>query len=91
MAILSFRVSDGGCPKPVEYDENMTVESFMKDFLTKNTNYVNYSEKFYTFKTNGKVLNSKKFKNKLLKDVIVNDGIVYFFRKQDTHYSKKNK
>lgn len=87
MAIISFRVSDGGSIKYVQYDGNMNVESFMKDFLTKNTNYVNVSEKFYTFKVNGKVLNSPKFKTKTLKEVIVEDGIVYFFRKQDTHYS----
>lgn len=89
MSILNFRVSDGGSIKYVEYDENITVENFMKDFLTKYTNYVNDNEKFYTFKTNGKVLNSPKFKKKLLKEVIVNEGIVYFFRKQNTHYSKE--
>lgn len=91
MAIINFRVSDGGSINYVSYDENITVENFMTDYLKNHTNYVNTSEKFYTFKSNGKVLNMQKFRVKLLKDVIVADGIVNIFRKQDTHYSKENK
>ena len=89
MAIINFRVSDGGNIKYVSYDENMTVENFMRDFLSKNANYVNTDAKFFTFKSCGKVLNLPKFKVKPLKEVIVNDGIVNVSRKQDTHYSKE--
>lgn len=91
MVNISFRVSDEGNIHYVSYDENMVVESFMIDYLKKHANYVSVDPKYFTFKTLGKVLNLPRFKKKLLKDVIVADGIVNVFRKQDTHYSKTNK
>ena len=40
MEYIDFIVEDEGNPISVRYDENMTVENFMKDFLKKHTNYV---------------------------------------------------
>lgn len=87
MSNISFIVEDEGVPNYVTYKNNITVEEFMKDYLTKHTNYVTLDTKVYTFKSNSKVLNSSKFLKKLLKDIIRANGRVILSRKQDTHYS----
>jgi hypothetical protein len=87
MSNISFIVEDEGVPNYVTYKNNITVEEFMKDYLSKHTNYVTLDTKVYTFKSNSKVLNSSKFLKKLLKDIIRANGRVILSRKQDTHYS----
>ena len=87
MSDLTFIVEDEGVPNYVTYKNNITVEEFMKDYLSKHTNYVTLDTKVYTFKSNSKVLNSSKFLKKLLKDIIRANGRVILSRKQDTHYS----
>ena len=89
--VINFRVYDGGKIENMSYDENMIVEDFIKDFLGKYTNYVTLDKKIYLFKINGKILNSKKFLRKPLKEITRDDGIIHFIRKQDTHYSNKIK
>jgi len=84
---ITFIVEDEGVPNYVTYKNNITVEEFMKDYLSKHTNYVTLDTKVYTFKSNSKVLNSSKFLKKLLKDIIRANGRVILSRKQDTHYS----
>ena len=87
MSDLTFIVEDEGVPNYVTYKNNITIEEFMKDYLSKHTNYVTIDTKVYTFKSNSKVLNSSKFLKKLLKDIIRANGRVILSRKQDTHYS----
>lgn len=87
MSNISFIVEDEGVANYVTYKNNITVEEFMKDYLTKHTNYVTLDTKVYTFKSNSKVLNSSKFLKKSLKDIIRANGRVILSRKQDTHYS----
>lgn len=87
MSNISFIVEDEGVPNYVTYQNNIIVEEFMKDYLSKHTNYVTLDTKVYTFKSNSKVLNSSKFLKKLLKDIIRANGRVILSRKQDTHYS----
>ena len=87
MSDLTFIVEDEGVPNYVTYKNNITIEEFMKDYLSKHTNYVTLDTKVYTFKSNSKVLNSSKFLKKLLKDIIRANGRVILSRKQDTHYS----
>lgn len=84
---ITFIVEDEGVPNYVTYKNNITIEEFMKDYLSKHTNYVTLDTKVYTFKSNSKVLNSSKFLKKLLKDIIRANGRVILSRKQDTHYS----
>ena len=86
MPNINFRVSDGGNIKYVSYDENMLIEDFMKDYISKYCNYISLDLNYYTFKFCGKVLNLPKFKKKKLKEIIRSDGIVNFFKKQDTNY-----
>ena len=87
--VLNFRVNDEGNERYVSYDENMTVENFIKDYLKKYSNYVTLDTKIYTFKSQSKILNSKKFLSKTLSSVISDGGQIHLVRKQDTHYSKE--
>jgi hypothetical protein len=89
MGYIDFIVEDEGNPVSVRYDEYMTVENFMKDFLKKHTNYVTLDSKIYTFKTNGKVLNMDRFLRKKLQDIVKNGSRIIFSRKKDTTYSKE--
>ena len=84
---INFKIDDGGIIIEVSYDENMTVENFIKDFLSKYTNYVTLDTKIYTFRHQGKILNLSKFLKIPLKEVIAEKGTVKFFIKEDTHYS----
>lgn len=84
---INFFVVDRGETKAVSYDENITVENFIKDFLNKNNIYVTLDTNVYTFKINGKVLNSEKFLQHQLKSLIRPRGKVTLERKQDVHYS----
>ena len=63
MPKIDFRVNDGGNIRYFSYDENMIVEDFMKDYLSKYIGVVSLDLKMYTFKVNVKVLNSQKFRN----------------------------
>lgn len=85
---ISFKVSDNGKIIHVEYDENMTCENFVLDFTKKNTNLSTIDTKVYTFKASGKIINSPSFKNKQLKDIVKDQQIVNFVRKQNMSYSK---
>ena len=84
---INFRVNDEGKLFYVSYDENMTVEEFIKDFLRKNNNYVTLDTKVYTFRSQSKILNSPKFLKNRLNDVINNDGQIYLIRKEKMGYT----
>lgn len=88
MTIINFKVNDNGKIINVSYDSELTCEKFMRDFTKKNTNYESIDENIYTFKVNGKFLNSEKFKNRKLKELIRDQQIVNFVRKKNMSYSK---
>lgn len=87
MSIINFKVDDQGKAISVSYDASITIKDFILDYLAKNSNYVSLDPKVHTFKVGGKILNSQRYLDKQLKDVIRTDSIVYFERKKDTHYS----
>lgn len=89
MTIINFFVVDQGEARPVAYDENTIVENFIKDYLGTNNIYVTLNPEVYTFKINGKVMNSDKFKNKRLGDLVRQRAKVSLERKKDTGYSRK--
>ena len=90
MGKIDFIVEDEGNAIYISYDENMTIENFMKDYLKNHTNYVTLDPKVYLFKTNGKVLNVPRFLNKTLADLIRPNGRIILSRKQNITYSKHN-
>ena len=89
MANIDFIVFDdeAGETINVSYDKNITLEAFMKDFLSKHTDYVTLDTNVYTFKLGLKVLNSPKWIHRQLGDIIPPGGKVTLIRKRDVHYS----
>jgi hypothetical protein len=87
MTILHFNVQDTGVTKQVKYDDSCSAENFMKDYLKNNTNYVSIDVSKYTFKIGAKLLNSDKYKNEILKNLVREGGLVKVFRKEGVHYS----
>lgn len=87
MTIINFKVNDNGQIINVSYDGEWTCEQFMRDFTKKNTNYESIDQNVYTFKVQTKFLNSEKFKSRKLKEIIRDQQIVNFVRKQNMSYS----
>jgi len=87
MSVLYFRVEDGGNTINVSYDSSTTIRNFILDFLNKHTNYATLDNNVYTFKCNGKALNSNKYFDIKIKDLIRENGIVKLCRKQNIHYA----
>lgn len=85
--MLNFFVVDQGETKHVEYNRETIVKDFILDYLNKNNIYATLNTEVYTFKINGKVLNSDKFMNKKLSDLVRPRGRVTLERKKDTIYS----
>ena len=87
MSIINFKVNDQGKVISVSYDASITIKDFILDYLAKHCNYVSLDPNVYIFKAGGKILNSQRYLDKQLKELIRTDSIVYFTRKQDMHYS----
>lgn len=73
MVVLDFKVNEDSHIDYVSYEGDKTVNDFRK---------------VYTFKTQGKILNTEKWLYSPLKEVINSDATIYFIKKQSTHYSK---
>ena len=85
---IGFKVSDNGNIINVNYNGEMTCEAFILDFTKSHTSLQTTDPNVYTFKASGKIINSPAFKHKKLKDIIKEQQIVYFVRKQNMNYSK---
>ena len=87
MVNICFRIELDGEVKNVSYDENMIVKDFIIDFLIKNNFHVTLDTNEYLFRSWTKVLNSPKFLNKKLKDMISSNSIVNITIKKERHFS----
>lgn len=88
MVVLDFKVNEDSHIDYVSYEGDKTVNDFIKDFLKDKNLYYTTDRKVYTFKTQGKILNTEKWLYSPLKEVINSDATIYFIKKQSTHYSK---
>jgi hypothetical protein len=64
MPNINFLIDDQGQIKNVSYDENMLVEDFMKDYISKNYKFFSLVIKVCLFRIGLKVLNFSIFKKK---------------------------
>ena len=85
MSVLHFRVDDEGNIINVSYDSSTTARNFMLDFLNKHTNYATLDKEVYTFQCNGKILNSNKYIDIKIKELIRENGLVRLFKKQNIY------
>ena len=89
MVLINFMVYDEceNVTNPVAYDGDEIIETFLKEYVKKYTEYESLDPKIYVFKNGLKILNSKKF----LSDKIgahINEGAqITFLRKMGLHYS----
>lgn len=89
MPIISFIVEDEeyGKRHNVSYDSSIKIRDFLTDYLTKNHLHVTLDTSVYTFKTGLKILNTARFLEKDLGDLIGNGQVIFLIRKQGLHYS----
>lgn len=87
MSIINFKVDDEGKVISVSYDASITIKDFIRDYLAKKSYYVTLDTNVYIFKFGVKILNSQRCLDKLLKDVIQTDSIVYFTKKKEIQYA----
>ena len=87
MSIINFKVDDEGKVISVSYDASITIKDFIRDYLAKKSYYVTLDTNVYIFNFGVKILNSQRCLDKLLKDVIQTDSIVYFTKKKEIQYA----
>jgi len=85
---INFIVDDNGKKREVSYDENMKVIDFMKDYVTKYTNFPQVDSNVYNFSIKGKQLMLPRFQVKQLKNILEEGATINFSRKKDMEYSK---
>ena len=87
MSKITFEIVDDGKTKGLTYDANITVENFIRDYLKNNASLVSLSPSDYTFSFGSKVLNTPRFLQKKLNEVIQTGSSLVLVRKHDLHYS----
>ena len=87
MVVISFKVDDTGKIINVKYEGEWTIEQLMRHFTKNNTSYESIDQNIYTFKVGAKILNMDKFKTRKVKDIIQDQTLVKFVRKQNMSYS----
>jgi len=87
MSRINFRIDDEGEIINVSYDASITARDFILDFTSKHTSQSSTDPTLYTFKYGLKILNSPRFLDKKLQDLIENNSVVYLIRKHGLHYS----
>ena len=87
MPIISFSVDDNGKINNVSYDSSIKIRHFLTDYLTKYSNKVTLDTSEYTFKIGAKILNSARFLDKDLGDLIGNGEVIKLIRKNEINFS----
>ena len=95
MSLISFYVKvDDGMTNNVSYIKTLTIRDFIFDFLNK-IQYnlidgkVGSTIKLFTFRCNSKILNTKKFLDKKIGDIIGANSTIRFDRKKPCVYGCK--
>ena len=84
---ISFYVEENCQTIQVSYDENITCENFMLDYLKKHTNYASLDFNVCTFKAGMKILNTPRFLKKPIKEILSANMKVIFIKKLDMRSS----
>ena len=79
MVTINFEVHDDeGCIVRVSYDSSITIRDFILDYTKKNTSCSSVDPKIYGFYCGARILNSSKFLDCKLGDIIKENSIVNF-------------
>lgn len=90
MQKITFDIVDDGKPKTVDYDGDITIKDFINNYLKSNANYQTLDTSVFSFMLGAKILNSKRFLDLKLKEVIQNGSSVTLVRKYEYNYSNTN-
>ena len=82
MSRINFRIDDEGEIINVSYDASITARDFILDFTSKHTSKSSTDLTLYIFTYHERILNSPKFLDKKLQDLIKNNSVVHFRRQQ---------
>jgi len=83
MVVISFKVDDTGKIINVKYEGDWTIEQFMRHFTKNNTSYESIDQNM----CGAKILNVDEFRTRKVKDIIQDQTLVKFVRKQNMYYS----
>lgn len=70
----------------VSYDSNIKIRDMLTDFLKNNGYYVTLEPNKYVFTLGSKILNSRRFLDKSLKEIIKDDCLIQMIEKQNLCY-----
>ena len=87
MPLINFKVNNHGQIIDVSYDGSITSRDFILDFTSKYASKSSIDINLYVFKYRGKILNSPRFLDKKLQELIENDSTVKFYEKKGMCYS----
>ena len=87
MPLINFKVNNNGKIIDVSYDGSITSRDFILDFTSKYASKSSIDINLYVFKYRGKILNSPRFLDKKLQELIENDSTVTFYEKKGMCYS----
>ena len=79
--LLKFNISDNESIRSVSYDPNISIREMLMDFLKKYTSNPTLDLNEYIFAINCIILNSPKFIDKPLKDILQENCTIRFTRK----------
>ena len=91
MPEISFFVEDDGKSKAVRYEGNKTFKSFIEYYLNNNSGFNSTDTKYYSFMLGAKILNSPRFINLTIKDLIQEGAQITLLRKNQYNYNTNNK
>ena len=91
MVAINFRVDDSGDTKNVSYDENMLVKDFISKFLSDYNIYNTANTNIYTFKVGAKLLNTDRYMNCKISELIKNLAHLSFTLIKNKIFTDKGK
>ena len=89
MVLINFMVYDEceNVTNAVAYDGDALIETFLKEYVKKYTDYESLDTKIYVFKNGLKILNSNKYLSEKISTLIAEGAQITFLRKMGLRYS----
>ena len=79
--------NQGEIQQVITVDSNSLIKDVLLEFLKRNNYDQNLDPKLYIFKSGGKILNTPRFIEKKVRDLLTSRMRIYFVKKLEMHYS----
>lgn len=90
MPVINFTIHDSWLIEHVTYNENVTIEEFIKDYLQKKSEFVSLSTKVFALYIESQILNTPRYLKKKIKEIIQSGAALILTRKSSLFYGKSN-